>query len=227
MRKPESFANPGSLLRYLRVFRGESQQTVATACDMYPSDVSQFERGNKSMTIERIVRLTNYFGVGIDDLMKDRYDAVLPTLPAAPRRNPKVQKRLTRRQQYRDKLGRAGEAYVAQLEREKLKGTPYANGVNEAYADDLTAGFDVLSFSKDGVKTYIEVKTTGSKVSEPFYLTAREMAFMKFCMENGHRYELHRVFNMGRKKVGRIIYTAEQVLGFHMETATYIVKAVA
>ena len=124
MRKPSSFSNPDSLLRYLRIHRGESQQKVAEACGMYASDVSQFERGNKSMVIERIQRLTEYFGVSIDDLMKDRYDAVLPTLPAAPRRNPEVQKRLSRRQRYRDKLGRAGEAYVAQMERGKLKGTP-------------------------------------------------------------------------------------------------------
>ena len=84
-----------------------------------------------------------------------------------------------------------------------------------------------MSFTKDGIKTYIEVKTTGGKATEPFFLTASEMAFMEFCYQNGHRYELHRVFYMGRKKVGRIIYTAEQAMKFRMEPATYVVKAVA
>ena len=180
------------------------------------------------MRINKVLSVAAYYGVSIDDLAYDRYDNVLGSLLPRPSRDPAIKTRLKKQQQHRDKLGRDGEAYVAWLEREKLKGTAYENGVNESFADDLSAGFDIMSFSPDGKPLYIEVKTTGGKVSDPFFLSANEKAFMEFCFNNGHRYELHRVYHMGNtKKVGRVIYTAEEIMGFHCEPCTYLVKAVA
>lgn len=127
----ERFANPGSLARYLRVHKGLSQQAVARACSLWPSEVSRFERGWKNIGTQRAVRMAEFLGASIDDLAYDRYANVLETLPS-PKRDPALRRRQQNVQKIKDKLGQDGEAYVARLEREKLAGTPYANGVNEA-----------------------------------------------------------------------------------------------
>lgn len=77
----ERFANPGSLARYLRVHKGLSQQAVARACSLWPSEVSRFERGWKNIGTQRAVRMAEFLGASIDDLAYDRYANVLETLP--------------------------------------------------------------------------------------------------------------------------------------------------
>ena len=220
-----TFTHPTSLARFLRVYKGLGQQKVAEACKLHITEVSRFERGHRGMAIGKILSIADYFGVAVHDLIYDRYDHVLSTLAPNPRRNPNVQKRLKHRQKRRDELGRDGENYVAQLEREKLKDTPYANGVNEGYADDLSAGFDIMSFSRDGNPICIEVKTTSGSVDDPFYLTTREKEFLEYCVESGIRYELHRVYHLVKGgRPGRRIYTAEELMGFTYEPTTYLVK---
>ena len=223
-----TFSNPNSLLRFLRIRLGQSQQKVANAIGLTANDISRFEHGERGMYIPKALRLASYFGVSIDELLHDRYDGALSKPLPAPKRNTEAQKCMKRRQRLRDKIGRDGEAYVAKLERNKLRGSVYENGVNEGYADDPTAGFDIMSFAPDGTIIYIEVKTTRGKASEPFYITAHERRFMEYCLQNGYRYELHRVHHIGsRKKVGRVIYTAEELMGFHYEPCTYLVKEMA
>lgn len=216
---------PINIVRYLRVRQGLSQEKLAQRCGVKTLDVSRIERGEKRINHEKFLSLAAFFGTSVDDLAFDRFHGVLQTIDSPPKRNPERQRQREARQRKRDRIGREGEGYVARLEREKLRGTLYQKGVNEAFADDITAGFDIMSFDTDGTKIYIEVKTTSGGMNEPFFLTAREKEVMENCFYNGLRYEIHRVYHMAKKKHPcRVIYTAEEMMGFIYEPATYVVK---
>ncbi len=151
MKRKRKRTNPFSLARYLRTYLGLTQQAVASAVGLSANQVCQFELGRRNMSIGCARRLAAFFKLSIDDLAHDRFAAVLPNLPPRPKRDPSARKRMEKRMKINDKLGRDGEAYVARLERDKLAGTPFANGVNEACADDPTAGFDMSCCSYPGI----------------------------------------------------------------------------
>ena len=210
MNRKRKRTNPFSLARYLRTYLGLTQQAVASATGLSANQVCQFELGRRNMSIGCARRLAAFFKLSIDDLAHDRFAAVLPDLPPRPKRDPSAQKRMEKRMKINDKLA----------------GTPFANGVNEACADDPTAGFDIFSFSRDGEPVYIEVKTTAGKADTNFFLSAGELAFLRMCLDNGYRYELHRVHNIYSKKhAGRIIYSGEELIkDFTFEPAQYAVR---
>ena len=212
-RTRERHPNPGNLALYLRTRAGLSQAHVARRIQLSPIDLSRFERGNQGILTGKAVRIARFYGLSLDDLVHDNYAAVLPKLPPIPARDPAVKARFRRRQLQHLDIGDAGEAFVAALEREKLRGTPYENGVNEAYADDPNAGFDLMSFTPDGIPRYLEVKTTTGDENEPFYMSEGEFSFMMYCLENGLRYELHRVYRINDpKRAGVRIYTAQELM---------------
>jgi hypothetical protein len=75
-------------------------------------------------------------------------------------------------------LGKAGEAFVIDVERRKL-----ADGKREDLArkvrwvadeDGDGAGYDVLSFNSGGTEKLIEVKTTNGSARTPFFLSRNE-----------------------------------------------------
>jgi len=75
-------------------------------------------------------------------------------------------------------LGKAGEAFVLELERRRLADadrTDLARKVRWVAAEDGDgAGYDVLSFWANGRESLIEVKTTNGSARTPFYLTRNE-----------------------------------------------------
>ncbi|WP_298948552.1 DUF3883 domain-containing protein [uncultured Polaribacter sp.] len=54
------------------------------------------------------------------------------------------------------------------------------------------AGYDILSFNLKDEEKYIEVKTTRSNISRPFYLTSNEIEYSKL---NNDNYFLYRLFD--------------------------------
>lgn len=96
-------------------------------------------------------------------------------------------------------LGRRGEEFVLEFERRRLH--------DEARRPDLSkrvewtaqvrgdgAGYDILSFNKNGSPRRIEVKTTGLGKYFPFNVTANELR----CSEAlPNEFHLYRVFNFG------------------------------
>ncbi|HUZ97109.1 MAG TPA: DUF3883 domain-containing protein, partial [Edaphobacter sp.] len=72
-------------------------------------------------------------------------------------------------------LGKAGEAFVVELERAVLAGADrvdLARKVRWVAAEDGDgAGYDVLSFEPDGRECLIEVKTTNGSARTPFFLS--------------------------------------------------------
>ncbi len=220
------FTDPGNLARYLRTYRGKSQQAVANETGMDIRDVAHIEQGRKNLRVWKFVRLADYYGIALDDLLFDRFAPAIATLPATPHRNTKPLEALHRHLRRCETLGQEGEKFVASLERRKLRGTPYARGVNEAVADDLCAGYDIQSCDLDGSPIFIEVKTTNGDVSEPIHMSANELEFAEFCCVNDLRYELHRVYHLHNNRFppARVIFTAEQVLGLPREPSDYILR---
>ena len=103
---------------------------------------------------------------------------------------------LREKQKKYDEIGDRGERLVIEQERVRLADTPFALAVNGNVSEDMTAGFDVLSFDTYGKPIYIEVKTTVGGENTPFYMSRRELEFARTCCENGDYYELRRLFDL-------------------------------
>lgn len=97
------------------------------------------------------------------------------------------------------RLGKAGEEWVVDLEREKLERLGRRD-----LAKDVTwvsqdrgdgAGYDVSSYRPDGSELHIEVKTTNLGVRTPFYITRWEL---EVSSRERDLYALYRVFGFSR-----------------------------
>jgi hypothetical protein len=92
-------------------------------------------------------------------------------------------------------LGRAGEAFVVDLERNRLNEGNRADLARKvrwtAAEDGDGAGYDVSSFSLEGHPQLIEVKTTNGSSRTPFFLTRNEWDIAKQCPEEWRIYRVH------------------------------------
>ncbi|CAN7385021.1 DUF3883 domain-containing protein [Devosia sp. LjRoot16] len=117
-------------------------------------------------------------------------------------------------------LGKAGEEFVVDLERDRLSREDRPDLARKvrwvAMEDGDGAGFDVLSFDTAGHERLIEVKTTNGAAVTPFYLTRNEMAVAAERREHWHLYRVHLFAQQPR------IYTVrpplESVLRLNTET---------
>jgi len=97
-------------------------------------------------------------------------------------------------------LGSAGEELVVRIERERLQCIGRADlstqidHVSQSVGDGL--GYDIESFSKDGSKIFIEVKTTRGTADTPFFVTENER---RVAVEKGAAYYVYRLFGFGTK----------------------------
>lgn len=92
-------------------------------------------------------------------------------------------------------LGKAGEKYVFQKERERLiaAGRPdLAESVKLLTEEGDGHGYDVASFEPDGEPLHIEVKTTTRGTGTPFFLSDNEL---RESVELQASYCLYRVSN--------------------------------
>ncbi len=85
----------------------------------------------------------------------------------------------TERDRRNRSLGRAGEAFVVDVERRRLlelnRGDLAGNVRWVAVEDGDGAGYDILSFDpRDGRERFIEVKTTNGSALTPFFLSRNE-----------------------------------------------------
>lgn len=92
-------------------------------------------------------------------------------------------------------LGKAGEAFVVELERAVLaeaNRVDLARKVRWVAAEDGDgAGYDVLSFEPDGRECLIEVKTTNGSARTPFFLRRNECALAKERPMDWRIYRVH------------------------------------
>ena len=134
---------------------------------------------------------------------------------------------LREKQQRCDRVGDCGERIVIERERKRLAGTPYELAVNGNASEDLTAGFDVLSFTTEGVPIYIEVKTTVLGKDEDFFISRGELEFAQRCKERGLQYQLHRVYNLNEDTgdCAVVVFTADELLrSFELIPVSYKVR---
>jgi Domain of unknown function (DUF3883) len=92
-------------------------------------------------------------------------------------------------------LGKAGEAFVVDLERNRLKEGNRADLARKvrwtAVEDGDGAGYDVTSFSLGGHPQFIEVKTTNGSSRTPFFLTRNEWDIARQYPEEWRIYRVH------------------------------------
>jgi hypothetical protein len=91
-------------------------------------------------------------------------------------------------------LGKAGEAFVVDLERDRLKQANRADLAREvrwtAAEDGDGAGYDISSFNLEGSPRLIEVKTTNGSARTPFFLTRNEF---EIASEIPMQWQIYRV----------------------------------
>jgi uncharacterized protein DUF3883 len=92
-------------------------------------------------------------------------------------------------------LGRAGEAFVVDLERRQLREADRADLARKvrwtAAEDGDGAGYDVQSFHPGGSERLIEVKTTNGSARTPFFLSRNECAVAIARPEDWRIYRVH------------------------------------
>lgn len=213
-----------SVVRYLRLYRGLSQQQLAFVSGLTVQDVGRLERGHLGLQLRKAIQLAAFFGIRINVIIRNSFAEAIASLETKPTVNEKVRANIRRHREKNDRIGLLGEEFIAQRERQALAGTPYANGVNPRYADDLSAGFDILSFTVDGVQRFIEVKSTTDNCEDGFYMSARELEFMQFCQQHQYRYELHRVYQIGSPGGPKVkIYTPGELVELCFTPENYYV----
>ena len=116
-------------------------------------------------------------------------------------------------------LGKAGEAFVVDLERRRLTQADRSDLARKvrwiAAEDGDGAGYDVLSFNPAGRELLIEVKTTNGAARTPFFLSRNECAVATERPEDWRIYRVHlfakgpRIFTIAPPLEGAVRLTTE------------------
>ncbi|MBR4218351.1 MAG: DUF3883 domain-containing protein [Bacteroidales bacterium] len=95
-------------------------------------------------------------------------------------------------------IGKKGECWVVNYERERLRKLNITADVRHTSQQDGDGlGYNVLSVEDDGITPrYIEVKTTTGGVEQPFFFTNTELEFSRI---NKEHYYIYRVCNFKRE----------------------------
>jgi hypothetical protein len=97
-------------------------------------------------------------------------------------------------------LGAAGETFVIEFERERLKRAGKGSLADRLERVSETkgpwAGYDIRSFETDGTDRFIEAKTTAYGKETPFYVTRNEV---QTSIQHDQRYHLYRVFKFRKE----------------------------
>lgn len=97
-------------------------------------------------------------------------------------------------------LGRAGEEFILQFERERLCRAGKDNLASKiehvAQTEGDHLGFDILSFETNGREKLIEVKTTRYGAMSRFFASANEV---EISDRKGDKYHLYRLFNFSKQ----------------------------
>ena len=118
---------------------------------------------------------------------------------------------------YLKKVGEMGERYVFTYEVQKLFDAgreDLAEQVDASKSEDHTNGYDILSYTIDGKKLYIEVKSTPGTKEEPFYISKNELNRAKELKQKGERYAIYRVYNVGKNEINMHIFVDIEKFSF-------------
>ncbi|MBX3429967.1 MAG: DUF3883 domain-containing protein [Hyphomonadaceae bacterium] len=159
--------------------------------------------------IDRYLTRTNWLGQPAleptappIEVAKTNIDIFVPAPPmeAAIERPPRLE-RLVRKfdpveRDFRNRsLGKAGEAFVLGVERNRLERAMRQDLARNirwvSHEDGDGAGYDILSFEPDGRERLIEVKTTNGAAKTPFFLTRTEHEVSEQKAEHWRLYRVH------------------------------------
>ncbi|TOY84133.1 DUF3578 domain-containing protein [Levilactobacillus brevis] len=121
------------------------------------------------------------------------------------------------------RLGFIGEKLVLQYEKEKLEQanridlSKRVEHVSQTQGDGT--GYDIKSYTSEGVPVYIEVKTTRGGRETPFYVSRNEMKVSEKC---GDSYRLVRIYDVGGANK---FYTVIGNLEENLEVSAQLYKA--
>ena len=220
--------HPLTVARYLRQFQGLSMMELSDRIEVRYATLAHMEHG-ETTDLRTLRRVARFFGVSLDCLARSDMAAAATQLSCPAIRGNRMRAVLRVQQQRRDTIGDYGERLVIERERKRLAGTPYALAVNGNASEDLQAGFDVLSFTSDGIPIYIEVKTTVRGRDEAFFISDAELDFARRCKERGLLYQLHRVYKLDEESetCSVVVYSVDELLrGFDFEPVSYKVRRV-
>lgn len=127
---------------------------------------------------------------------------VAPPTPGVPREQiPARLKRLVakfdpvERDHLNRSLGKAGESFVVDFEKNRLKDANRADLAREvrwtAAEDGDGAGYDIASFDRQGESRLIEVKTTNGSARTPFFITRNEFEVARQMPMQWQIYRVH------------------------------------
>jgi hypothetical protein len=110
-------------------------------------------------------------------------------------------------------IGLAGELLVLEYEKNQLTAAGYHELAAQVYHVSLLdgdgAGYDIRSFTSDGMAKYIEVKTTTGSKGNAFFLSSNERNFYE---ENPGSAYIYRVYNFDREMQTGKFYMIEGAL---------------
>lgn len=202
--RPSKRKSP-SVLVYLCNKAGITLYTLAEMTEISVQTLYRFTRGG-DISLANLKKLAYIFSVPLSALAKDEFSAAVPEYT-----EPDHVQRFKTSGELRILDGARGEAFVLERERQKLKGTPWAELVSGDPAADKKTGYDIDSFDAHGNPKHIEVKSTKYDENADFLISACELRHMKKCMEEQTPYELIRVWDI-RNPLGaeERRYTAEE-----------------
>ena len=218
-----------TVARYLRHFRGLTMMELADRLRLPYPTVFSLEHG-QGTNLNSLRRVAEFYRVSLDCLARNNMAAAATQLTCPAIRSNRTKKILREKQQRRDATGDHGERIVIERERKRLAGTPYELAVNGNASEDVAAGFDVLSFTCDGVPIYIEVKTSVLGRDDDFFMSRSELEFAKTCRERGLLYQLHRVYDLDEAtgNCSVTVYSVDELLRcFELIPVNYRVRRAA
>lgn len=119
-------------------------------------------------------------------------------------------------------LGDAGEEFVYQFERAKVKKYKLSKNRKVRMASKLDGdgwGYDILSYDKHGNPMYIEVKTTTGPKNGSIFITANELEMSERYSE---QYYLYKVYNFNTTKMeGKISIRQGSLKPLSISAQTY------
>lgn len=126
-------------------------------------------------------------------------------------------------EEHKKEIGEQGELIVYESEKRRLiktKRPDLAKKIERISLKDDSAGYDILSFRKDGSKKYIEVKSTKARFNgknTEFEITATEVNASKMY---GDDYYIYRVFDV--MSTSPTIKIIKSPYGMRLEPKSYI-----
>lgn len=122
-------------------------------------------------------------------------------------------------QKFLIKIGELGEKFVYEKECSRLgnQESTYVDMIDVTPANNPANGFDILSYTKEGEKIYIEVKATVDCDNTPFFMSEHELSFAKKILSSGGIYQIHRVYNImndDENQIGYEVYDSLDKLEF-------------